>query len=165
MRSNTIFLILSPCLVFCICLLFPPLIVIAADVPMAPTAPTNSNSNSAVDTAIKAGVHATVDKNTGNIVFSADQSSGVEITAMTLERLDQEKKMYETGFFIGYVAGFKHFQKGGKFADLIAGDPRDLYRIIQSLIWVYFKVKCLDGAPQTWHRASKVKPNKSPFKR
>lgn len=123
MRSDTIFLILSPSLVLCICLLIPPLVVIAADVPMVPTAPTNPNSNSAVDTAIKAGVHVTVDKNTGNIVFSADPSSGVKITALTLERLDQEKKMYETGFFIGYVAGFEHFQKGGKFADLIAGGP------------------------------------------
>lgn len=121
MRSNTIFLILSPSLVFFICLFIPPLVVIAADVPMVPTAPTNPNS--AVDTAIKAGVHVTVDRNTGNIVFSADPSSGVKITAMTLERLDQEKKMYETGFFIGYVAGFEHFQKGGKFADLIAGGP------------------------------------------
>lgn len=123
MRSDTIFLILSPSLVLCICLLIPPLVVIAADVPMVPTAPTNPNSNSAVDTAIKAGVHVTVDKNTGNIVFSADPSSGVKISALTLERLDQEKKMYETGFFIGYVAGFEHFQKGGKFADLIAGGP------------------------------------------
>ena len=121
MRNNTIFLILSPSLVFCICLLFPPLVVIAADVPMVSTAPTNSNS--AVDTAIKAGVHVTVDKNTGNIVLSADPSSGVKITAITLGRLEDEKKMYETGFFIGYVAGFEHFQKGGKFADLIAGGP------------------------------------------
>ena len=72
MRSNTIFLILSPSLVFCICLLIPFLVVIAADVPMVPTAPINSNSNSAVDTAIKEGVHVTVDKNTGYIVFSAD---------------------------------------------------------------------------------------------
>jgi hypothetical protein len=120
--------LIGPVILF---LFLQPSLVSGADMPMAPSTPpstsstpptTSATSPSAVDIAIKAGVHVSIDRQ-GYTVFSADPSSGVKITALALERLEREKEFYDIGFFIGYVKGFEHFQKGGTYDVLIGGGP------------------------------------------